>query len=210
VVYRPDSSINIHVGEPARPPSPSGFTAPAAPEVEEVYTTELDGQKFRVNVIGKGYTWKEVSTTEITNIGNVLEKGINSFTPSLQDQIREADEVLAMGTADFRYKDIEREADRASDRVNNIARSILIPLKSNNEEVVHTLNLGKWMGCENENPSYTDQRRIVIVQMWNRNPSKELKVELRKALEKMLKDKDSSIIRQVLNCYAKSHNFSTG
>lgn len=179
------------------------------PEIDPnaVYRSEItmpDGSTgiFDIYLLDKRYVWATGSETIIEGLGDLSVKGAwkSLFSEQLQNLIKNANEILVVGTADIRNK-TERENARAGNRSRTLL-SVVTDIRENGQTAFNW-NLGQWKGATSI--PFEDQRRVIFIEIVRRSAGMELKDGVRRALEE--NQAAQPIFRDMLNSYTKSDDF---
>jgi hypothetical protein len=194
----------VNKPEPTQTPSPTSSPAPLPPEVdpEGVYTSTItmpNGETgtFSIFLLSKRYVWVTGSKTEVEGLGDIAKKGKSAFSPELQESIRQAPEVIVVGTADVR-NEVKSENARAGDRSRTLF-GVVSKIKGN-EYSVFNWNLGQWRGSSDI--PLAEQRRIILIKVLSRTKGMNLQYGVRQTLEEH--KTTQPIFGQMLNDYSKS------
>lgn len=108
----PEPEKQIAKVNDGNPPETTPIPAPEKelpPEVEAIHRSEVtmsDGSTgvFDIYVLDKQHVWKTGSETEIEGLGDlsIKDKWKSAFSESLIEQIKNAREIIVVGTADIR------------------------------------------------------------------------------------------------------------
>lgn len=179
------------------------------PEIDPdaVYHSEItmpDGSTgvFDIYLLDKRYVWKTGSETVIEGLGDLStkDKWKTAFSPQLRELIKNANEIVVIGTADIR-NNAERENARAGSR----SRTLLDVVTEVREKGQSSFNwnLGQWKGSTSV--PFEDQRRVIFIEVVRRSKGMDLRDGVRRALEE--NQTAQPIFRDLLNSYTKSDEF---
>jgi hypothetical protein len=199
------TSTPIPTITPTTTPTPEELPPEINPdETYKVQVAMPDGStaNFGIYLLSKGYVWVKESETTVKGLGN-LSKGrwITALSPELQEKIRKCPEIIVVGTADIRNKDLKRENDRAGNRSRTLYE-VVTGIRGS-EQTAYNWNLGQWNDSKKDD--YDDQRRVIFIEVSNRTRGFDIKQGVRMALEKF--QYDQPIFKDMLNSYSKSKEF---
>lgn len=212
LTFHPNTPAEAETGPTVDGPS-TAASEPSAmpPDVEKVYHTDVKGKdgallgEFDIVLLTKQHVWFTGSTRLVKGLGDITGKGKTPFSPRLNQRILDAPEVIVIGTADAvptAVRNNPREVRRADDRSTTLYQVVS---KMKDEQAVFKTNFGQWAGGTDEQISYDDQRRIIIVEVRHRSKNLPLNEGLRQALEQY--QSTQRIFYHLLNNYSKSKSF---
>lgn len=205
----PDSETQLTTAEvnPKTVSFPQEKKLPPEVDPKGVYHSEItmpDGSTgiFDIYLLDKKYVWKTGSETVIDGLGDfsVKDHWQTAFTKPLQELIKNAREIIVVGTADIRNEK-ERENARAGNRSRTLL-NVVTEMRGNGQSAFNW-NLGQWKGSTNV--PFEDQRRVIFIEIVSRSKGLDLKEGVRLALE--MNQAEQPIFKDLLDSYSKSEDF---
>ena len=168
----------------------------------EVFLADGSTGVFDIYVLDKKYVWATGSETVVEGLGDLSQKDKwkTAFSEKLRELLKNANEIIVVGTADIR-NNTERENARAANRSRNLL-NVVTEIRGNGQTAFNW-NLGQWKGSSNV--PFEEQRRLVFIEVVRRSAGADLKEGVRKALEEH--QAEQPIFTDLLTSYSKSKDF---
>ena len=203
-------AVSVINDRPSKPPiDEEKKIPPERDKKEEKRIEERNDQGepigFIIKPLSKSHVWVESSETEIEGIGDISKPdGGKRLSSELQDELRNAKELIVVGTADIRPgRDGLSENQRAGGRTRTLEQASG-KIRGSESNVI-AWNLGKWVGHPSFNIEFEDQRRVIFIELIRPNPRAEFESALRRALIKH--ENEYPIFKQLRLGYSKSDVF---
>ncbi|MBK8809697.1 MAG: hypothetical protein IPN69_03080 [Acidobacteria bacterium] len=193
-----DNGSNIPTTSKELPPeiNPNGIYH------SEVTLADGSTGAFDIYVLDKKYVWETGSESVVEGLGDLSQKNKwkTAFSERLQELLKNANEIIVVGTADIRSA-TERENARAGNRSRTLL-NVVTEIRGNGQTAFNW-NLGQWKGSRKV--SFEDQRRLIFIEVVRRSAGADLKEGVRKALEEH--QTAQPIFTDLLYSYSKSNAF---
>lgn len=197
-------TAKVEDGRPKATPSPPKKGLPPEVDPNAFYRSEVtmpDGLTgiFDIYILDKKYVWKTGSETIVKGLGDLSQKDRwkTALSDDLQTLIKNASEIIVVGTADIR-SNTERENARAGNRSRTLL-NIVTEIRGNGQTAFNW-NLGQWKG--KRSVPFEDQRRVIFIEVVKRSEGLKFKDGVRAALKNY--QAAQPIFEEMLTSYSKS------